>query len=148
MDFNVKNFGRDDAASIQIDTIPFAHLCKLAGADGLMPSESARYGTRIFLTKDGERVKVNGKNFSAIRLGKSVSLDNDLFDEGTAVEALKELINDHVVYYGINTVKETDGDGDEVSVDRHWIAFGKPGELTPNKVYTLKELSVKIGATA
>lgn len=128
--FKIEDFLRDEAASIQIDQISFAKLCQLTKADGIQPSQSTRFGNRLFLTNGGERVQVNGKNFSAIRLGKSVVLTNDLFDEAEGMEALKELVNNHVVYYG-----QTEGDD-----PRTWIAFGKKGELVPGKVYSLKAL--------
>lgn len=144
MDFKLSEYLRDDSPSIQIDSISFTDLCKLVGADGIQPSMSARFGNRLFLTKNGERCQVKGKNFSAIRLGKSVVLENDLFDEETGVEALKELINGHVVYYGKAEGKDDEGN----DIERSWIAFGKKGELVAGKVYSLKSLGKLIGATA
>lgn len=130
MAFKINDFLRDDSPSIEISQISFAELCKLVKADGIQPSQSTRFGNRLFLTKDDERVKVNGKNFSAIRLGKSVVLKNDLFDEEQGMDALKELINNHVVYYGTT-------EGEEPHT---WIAFGKKGELVAGKVYSLATL--------
>ena len=143
MDFKLSEYLRDDSPSIQIDQIGFADLCKLVGADGIQPSMSARFGNRLFLTKGGERVQVKGKNFSAIRIGKSVVLENDLFNEEEGLDALKELINSHVVYYGKAEGKNEEGE----TVERSWIAFGKKGELVAGKVYSLKNLGKLIGAT-
>lgn len=148
MKFEIKDFLRADVPAVELSTIPFAELCKLAGADGLQPSPSARFGTRIILTKNGTRAQVKGAdgkmyNTPAIRLGKSVMLENDLFAEN-AIPALKELVNNFVIYHGENQGEDEEGN----KVTRRWIAFGKKGEFVAGKVYSLTDLMASVGATA
>lgn len=148
MKFKIEEFLRADVPAVQLSTIPFPELCKLAGADGLQPTPSDRFGSRIILTKGGVRAQVKGAdgkmyNTPAIRLGKSVSLKEDLFAED-AKPALKELINEYVIYHG-----ESQGENEQGEpVTRKWIAFGKKGEFTPGKVYSLTELMASVGQTA
>ena len=65
----------------------------------------------------------------AIRVGKSVSLANDL----STLEGLKELISNHTIYYG-------------ESENGTWVAFGRKGELTAGVTYSLAQLEAAVGA--
>lgn len=119
--FILKDFLKAAAPAEQIDTISMKELLKLTGATGFKPSESAKFGSRVHLMKEEERL-------FAIRLGKSVKLANEV----TSLEGLKELFNNHVIYYG----KSDNGT---------WVAFGKKGELTAGVTYSLEQLAGVVG---
>jgi len=122
MDFKLQDFLKAATPAEQIDTISFNELLKLTGATGFKPSESAKYGSRVHLMKGDDRL-------FAIRVGKSVKLANDV----TSLEGLKELISNHVIYYG----KSTNGT---------WVAFGKKGELSAGVTYSVEQLKETLGS--
>lgn len=122
MEFKLSKFLKETVPAEEIDTISFKELMKLTKATGFRPSESAKYGSRVHLMKGDERL-------FAIRVGKSVSLANDF----TSLEGLKELIQNHTVYYG-QTENGT------------WVAFGKKGELSAGVTYSIDQLASVIGA--
>lgn len=130
--FSIKNFATA-AVATEINTIGFVELMKQAGANGLMPQET-QYGTKIFLTKDGERVLIDGKPACAIRLGSKVQLTEDLFAEDN-LPAIKELVNNNIIYWGVAEHEE-----EGIKRQQHWLCFSRKGTLVPGKVVSLDDI--------
>lgn len=116
--------------AITLESISLAKVIKFTGATSLRPSESANYGSRIFLEKNGSRcTNDEGEVFGALRVSNKLVLDN----EWMTPEALAEIIKKE----DKGTIKLYLGETE----NGPWMAFGKAGEFTPGKAYTIKELT-------
>lgn len=142
MKFEISKFVAGNSA--QINTISLAELIKDTKASGLMPYET-QFGTKVFLTKNGERVQVNGKNMSGISIGsKAVLPAADLFSEKKEerAAALKELVNNNLIYWGENTIEENGQ-----TVTRPWITFSRKGTFVPGKETSFADILEVTGLT-
>ncbi len=92
--------------------------------------QGTRFGTKVFLMKGANRLQIDGKDFSAIRLGAKVQLTTEL-DAAAPAPFLRDLINNNVIYHG-----ENEG--------RKWLAFSKKGVLVPGKVVSAAELMAEL----
>ncbi len=134
--FNANIFVVDgDTSTLQ--TVSLKDLLQATNAYGVFGSETKR-GTRLMLAdKDGNRLTINGKNSSAIRIAEKAILpaNGDLFDEDNT-PWLKELFNKNLIYHGTSTIKE-EGKADRV---QPWLAISAPGSFKNSKVVTVSDL--------
>ncbi len=135
--FDLKKLYKDAAEAIQLESVSLAAVIKFTKADSLRPSASPRFGSRIFLERDGERcANAAGKVFSALRISGKLTLENEWMSAEAIAEIMQKEEEGKIKLY----VGETD--------NGPWMAFGSAGEFTPGVAYSLKELNALVGTTA
>jgi len=132
--FNLKDYLKTPTASEPIESMSFAELLKVTGATNFVPDEGVKFGSRLHLYK-GEIVPAN--RLFAIKLGKSAKVTNSIKTK----EGFRELVKNHVVYYGISKASEG-------YAGKPWVAFGAKAGDGKQVVFTEADILDAIGATA
>lgn len=136
--FNLKDYLKTGTASEPIEHMSFKQMLKETGATGFIPDEGVKFGSRLHLYKGDTKLPAN--RLFAIKLGKTAKVANSIKTK----EGFRELVKNHVVYYGIAT---KDINGVLLATPRPWVSFGKPAELGEQVVFTAADIEDLVGAT-